>query len=62
VSEGDNPVGTFTVDVPIADHFHPERTRTVPRALDGLGLMVGPRGKRRIDRGPKLAMAALLVS
>ena len=29
------------------------------RALEGLGLMVDPRGKRLIDRGPKLAMAAL---
>jgi hypothetical protein len=29
------------------------------RAVEGLGLMVDPRGKRLIDRGPKLAMAAL---
>ena len=131
MSESTDPVGTFTVDVTIADHFRPERTRTVrevmvdtgsdatwisgcileelrirrvkrdvieyanglqairtigyaivrignrettdevvfaepgdhlllgSRALEGLGLMVDPRGKRLIDRGPKLAMAAL---
>ena len=131
MTDGGNPVGTFTVDVTIADHFRPERTRTVrevmvdtgsdatwisagileelgirrvkrdiieyanglqairtigyaivrvsnretidevvfaepgdhlllgSRALEGLGLMVDPRGKRLIDRGPKLAMAAL---
>ena len=28
------------------------------RALEGLGLMVDPRGKRLVDRGPKLAMRA----
>ena len=131
MTESGNPVGTFTVDVTIADHFRPERTRTVrevmvdtgsdatwisagileqlgirrvkrdiieyanglqairtigyaivrvsnrettdevvfaepgdhlllgSRALEGLGLMVDPRSKRLIDRGPKLAMAAV---
>lgn len=131
MTESGNPVGTFTVDVTIADHVRPERTRTVrevmvdtgsdatwisahileelgirrvkrdiieyanglqairtigyaivrvsnretidevvfaepgdhlllgSRALEGLGLMVDPRGKRLIDRGPKLAMAVL---
>ncbi len=129
MTESDKPVGTFSVDVTIADHLHPERTRTVrevmvdtggdatwisagileelgirrvkrdiieyanclrairtigyaivrvgnretidevvfaepgdhlllgSRALEGLGLMVDPRSKRLVDRGPKLAMA-----
>jgi len=26
MTESDNPAGTSTVDVTIADHFHPERT------------------------------------
>jgi len=131
MTESGSPVGTFTVDVTIADHIRPERTRTIrevmvdtgsdatwisagilkelgirrvkrdiieyanglqairtigyaivrvgnretidevvfaepgdhpllgSRALEGLGLMVDPRSKRLIDRGPKLAMAAL---
>jgi hypothetical protein len=75
VTESGSPVGTFTVDVTIADHIRPERTRETigemvfaepadhlllgSRALEGLGLMVDPRSKRLIDRGPKLAMAAL---
>jgi predicted aspartyl protease len=130
MSETSDPVGTFTVDVTIADHFRPEHTRTVrevivdtgsdatwisagileelgirrvkrdiieyanglqairsigyaivrvgkrettdevvfaepgdhlllgSRALEGLGLMVDPRGKRLVDRGPKLAMGS----
>ena len=130
MTESDKRVGTFSVDVTIADHSHPERTRTVrevmvdtgsdatwisagileelgirrvkrdiidyanglqairtigyaivrvgnretidevvfaepgdhlllgSRALEGLGLMVDPRSKRLVDRGPKLAMAA----
>jgi len=130
MTESNHPVGTFTVDVTIADHFRPERTRLVrevmvdtgsdatwvsagileelgirrvkrdiieyangpqairdigyaivrignrettdevvfaqpgdhlplgSRALEGLGLMVDPRGKRLVDRGPKLAMRA----
>ena len=130
MTRSNDPVGTFTVDVTIADHFRPERTRLVrevlvdtgsdatwisagildelgirrvkrdiieyanglqairiigyaivrignrettdevvfaepgdylllsSRALEGLGLMVDPRGKRLVDRGPKLAMAA----
>jgi predicted aspartyl protease len=130
MTKSKDPVGTFSVEVTIADHLRPERTRTVrevmvdtgsdatwisagiledlgirrvkrdiieyanglqairtigyaivrvgtrettdevvfaepgdhlllgARALEGLGLMVDPRGKRLIDRGPKLAMAA----
>jgi len=130
MTESNHPVGTFTVDVTIADHFRPERTRLVrevmvdtgsdatwisagileelgirrvkrdiiesanglqairdigyaivrignretidevvfaqpgdhlllgSRALEGLGLMVDPRAKRLVDRGPKLAMRA----
>src|SRR5690349_24865998 len=37
MTESDNPVGTFTVDVTIADHFHPERTRTVREVMVDTG-------------------------
>lgn len=134
MTQDDTPLGIFTVDVTIADHFHPQRTRLVrqvmvdtgsdatwisagileelgirrvkrdiieyanglqairtigyaivrvegrettdevvfaeagdhlllgSRALEGLGLMVDPRGKRLVDRGPKLAMSVFARS
>jgi hypothetical protein len=58
MTESIEPVGTFTVDVTIADHFRRERTRTVREVMvdtgsDATWISAG------ILRGPKLAMAAL---
>ena len=41
MAESGNPAGTFTVDVTIPRHFHPERTRTVREVMDRPGAEAG---------------------
>ena len=62
MTESDNPAGTSTVDVTIADHFIQSGLSLGPRALEGLGLMVDPRSNRLVDRGAQAGDGTVLVT